>query len=185
MDVSLNMTAKKYFIAIVIPEPFFSEIESIKSGLLNDHNLKGALRSPSHITLHRPFEWREDKEELLIEKLKTFRFEQSFRIELCNYAAFVPRVIYVNVVENSILYSLHEQLKNFAKKGLRLFNEDEDKRGFHPHVTVAFRDLKKARFDAVWKEFENKTFSGAFEWQGFSLLKLEKRWEEAANFTVR
>jgi 2'-5' RNA ligase len=59
-----------------------------------------------------------------------------------------------------------------------------DLRGFHPHVTVAFRDLKKPVFYEVKKAFENKELKGAFAYSGFSLLKLEERWEEHCVFSV-
>jgi len=193
MDVSCKMTAKKYFLAIVIPEPLFSEIEAIKQNLFEEHQLKGALRSPSHITLHRPFEWKEEKEDLLIEKISSFheaerssfhdpKFQVPFTIELKDFSFFEPRVIYANVEKNNSLYELHKSFTGFAKKELKLFNEAEDKRGFHPHVTVAFRDLKKPKFYELQKIFENKKLRGSFNYEGFSLLKLEKTWEEVSFF---
>jgi 2'-5' RNA ligase len=32
-------------------------------------------------------------------------------------------------------------------------------RGFHPHITIAFRDLKKAVFYKAWEEYKSKLFS--------------------------
>src|ERR1700740_434816 len=103
------MTVKKYFLAIVIPEPLFGKTEEIKQDLFLQYGLKGALRSPSHITLHRPFEWKEEKETALIEKLGTFNFTPDFEIELRNFAFFEPRVIYINVIQNKDLAGLHQQ----------------------------------------------------------------------------
>jgi len=79
---------KKYFIAIVLPPPVFEEAEKIKHELYLTHSLKGALRSPAHITLHRPFEWKEEKENTLIEKLNTFKFPGELQIELNNFSFF-------------------------------------------------------------------------------------------------
>ena len=182
MDVSFKMTAKKYFIAIVIPEPLFSEMEAIKQNLFKEHNLKGALRSPSHITLHRPFEWKEEKENELIQKISTFKFVAPFKIEVKNFAFFEPRVIYADVVKNDPLYQLHNELTRFAKKELKLFNESEDLRGFHPHITLAFRDLKKPKFYELKKIFDEKELEGIFDYEGFSLLRLEKQWKEISFF---
>lgn len=173
---------KKYFIAIVLPEPIQSAVEGIKQNLFAQFNLKGALRSPSHITLHRPFEWKEEKEEILIETLKKFEFENEFLIELKNFSCFTPRVIYVDVVKNELLFELHKKLKYYAQENLKLYNEVEDMRGFHPHATVAFRDLKKNRFNEVWNTFKEKTFTANFEYTGFSLLKLEEKWLERKFF---
>lgn len=180
--LTCKMPAKKYFIAIVIPEPLFTEIEAVKQNLFNEHGLKGALRSPAHITLHRPFEWKEEKEELLIEKLRNFKFNSDFKIELQDFAWFEPRVIYVNVQPNEQLFELHSLLTSHAKQELKLFNEVEDLRGFHPHVTIAFRDLKKPKFYELQKMFLERQFRGSFRYAGFSLLKLEKKWEVLCNF---
>lgn len=176
------MTLKKYFIAIVIPDPMFSEIEAIKQNLFEEHNLKGALRSPAHITLHRPFEWKEDKESELLEKVSGFKFHTPFTLQMHDFAFFEPRVIYADVKHNELLYELHKELTQYAKKELRLFNEAEDLRGFHPHVTVAFRDLKKPKFYELQKIFQTKKLEGSFDYAGFSLLKLEKKWEEIRFF---
>src|SRR5688572_2597729 len=117
------MTSKKYFLAIVIPEPAFTEIESIKQDLMEKHGLKGALRSPAHITLHRPFEWKEEKENELINTLTKFKNPEAFAVQLKNYDFFEPRVVFVNVSSNPAMHELYIALSRFAKKHLRLFNE--------------------------------------------------------------
>ena len=150
------MSVKKYFLAIVIPEPYFEKIESVKQELFLQHQLKGGLRSPAHITLHRPFVWNEEKENVLINKLNSFEFKDGFNIELNNFAFFEPRVIYVDVVFNKDLNNFYEKLKSYAKKELHLLNEVNDMRGFHPHVTVASRDIKKTRFYELQPEFKIK-----------------------------
>lgn len=177
------MGVKKYFIAVVIPAPVQQKIETLKQELLKDYGLKGALRSPAHITIHRPFEWKEEKENELIEKLNSFRFQTAFNLEVKNFSFFEPRVIYADVLPNELLFQLHQQLTVFAKKELRLFNEAEDLRGFHPHITVAFRDLKKPVFYKLHPIFKDKELYGSFNYEGFSLLKLEKIWEELKFFS--
>lgn len=176
------MDVKKYFIAIVIPEPVYGQIEALKQELYEQRGLKGGLRSPAHITLHRPFTWKENKEGVLIEKLREFRNTTSFEISLENFAFFEPRVIYVNVAPNENLNALYTKLKQFAKKDLRLFNEWEDERGFHPHITIANRDLKKPTFYELQKEFEQKVFKAEFKYERLSLLKMNKSWEVYRQF---
>lgn len=181
MFVPVILMQKKYFIAIVPPENVLLKIEAVKENLFREFGLKGALRSPAHITLHRPFEWKAEKEEELISALKEFRFNEQFLIELKNYNCFQPRVIYIDVVKNDALNNLHSELKKYARHNLQLFNEDNDLRGFHPHVTVAFRDLKKQLFYKLWEErFKAARFEGHFDFTGFSLLRLEKKWEVIA-----
>ena len=177
------MTVKKYFLAIVIPPPLFEKVEAVKQELFDKHGLKGALRSPAHITLHRPFEWKEEKENTLIEKLKSFKFDKNFDISLNNFSFFEPRVIYVDVAANEALSGLHNQLKKYAKKELQLFNEADDMRSFHAHITVASRDLKKAKFHELQPGFQDKKLSGSFNCASFCLLKLEKKWEILKDFS--
>ena len=177
------MTVKKYFLAIVIPQPLFDKVEAVKQKLFEQHGLRGALRSPAHITLHRPFEWKEEKENVLIERLKAFNFNHNFCVELNNFSFFEPRVIYVDVLPNNDLLTLQDALKTHAKKELKLFNEVNDLRGYHPHVTVASRDLKKPMFYELKTNFENQKLSGTFNCIDFSLLKLEKKWEVLQTFS--
>lgn len=174
---------KKYFIAIVLPEPVLQQVEEMKQELFHAYGLKGALRSPAHVTLHRPFEWREEKESQLIEALHKFDTGAPFTLRLHDFNCFAPRVIYVDVMASETLYDLHRRLKYYAQRELRLFNEVNDERGFHPHVTVAFRDLRKNRFEEVWQKFKPREYSAEFEVKGFSLLKLENTWEELRQFT--
>lgn len=169
---------EKYFIAIVPPEPLLSEIQKIKLDIFETYQTKGALRSPGHITLHMPFSFEEEKEQKLISCLEDFKFQKSFTIGLNKFACFEPRVVYIHVNEQPLLTDLQKKLVQHVKQNLQLFNQSDDKRGFHPHVTVAFRDLKKQNFYAVWEEYKNKNFEVDFECNSFCLLKhINQRWE--------
>ncbi|MES2565444.1 MAG: 2'-5' RNA ligase family protein [Bacteroidota bacterium] len=179
---------KKYFIAIVPPEPILSEIRNIKQNIFETYQTKGALQSPAHITLHMPFSFEEEKENKLISCLEAFQFDTQFSITLDNYSCFEPRVIFINVAEQQKLFELQKQLVLHVKRRLMLFNQSDDLRGFHPHVTVAFRDVKKPVFYKVWEEYKDKLFSGNFSCNSIALLKHEKdQWYiyKEFNFTLK
>ena len=165
---------QKYFIAIVPPEPLLSEIQNIKQSISDNYQSKGALRSPGHITLHMPFSFDESKEDKLIDCLNEFQFKTTFPISLTNYDCFEPRVIFINVQQQSVLFDLQKQLVSHVKRHLNIFNQSDDMRGFHPHITIAFRDLKKATFYKAWEEYKSKSFSETFTCHSFSLLKHQK-----------
>jgi 2'-5' RNA ligase len=165
------MSLTKYFIAIVPPEPVFSEIENIKRVVSENYNNKSALRSPAHITLHMPFQWKEEKENILIEKLKLFSYPDTFKINLKNYSGFEPRVLFVDVIKNNSLDELQNNLVQFVKVNFNIFNQADDKRGFRPHVTIAFRDLKKELYYKAIEEYRQKTFDAEFLCNSFCLLK--------------
>ncbi len=175
---------KKYFIAIVPPKAILQKIELIKLELFTQNGLKGALRSPAHITLHRPFEWKVEKEVELIESLKEFKFDRSFSIELQNYNCFQPRVIFIDVKKNQDLNDLHLKLSGYARRQLKLLNEFQDMRGFQPHVTIAFRDLKKQLFYKLWDYYKTQEFDASFDFSGFCLLRLDAKWEIIKEFSI-
>ena len=162
---------EKYFIAVVPPEPLLTSIQEIKNDIFQKYQTKGALRSPGHITLHMPFSFNGENETKLVSCLEEFSHKTTFDISLDGYASFEPRVIYINVLQNQQLYELQKKLVKHVKQRLNLFNQSDDLRGFHPHVTVAFRDLKKANFYNIWEEYKNKPLSESFKCNSISILK--------------
>lgn len=176
---------QKYFIAIVPPEPILSSIRKVKQDICDAYGTKGALRSPAHITLHMPFSWEEQKEEKLITELSAFGVDQPLSIRLKDYGCFEPRVVFIGVEENAALTGLQQRLVRHAKQRLQLFNQAEDMRGFHPHVTVAFRDLKKPAFYELWKVYRDEVFHAEFECASLCLLKHhDQRWDVYREFDL-
>lgn len=174
---------QKYFIALVPPEPLLSSIQEIKQTMFDGYGTKGALRSPGHITLHMPFSWEEEKEERLLAELSAFTFHTALQIQLKDYGSFEPRVVFINVVESAPLLALQQALVKHVKQKLRLFNQSDDMRGFHPHVTVAFRDLKKPVFYKLWEHYQQESFWAEFDCSSFCLLRQHnQRWEVYREF---
>lgn len=160
----------RYFIAIIPPEPIASQISDIKQHFLSEYGSKGALRSPAHLTLHMPFEWKEAKEDKLIELLAQTTKWNSFQIKLNGFGAFPPKTIFIKNEPCPELIEFQSSLANYTKRNMQLFNPTHN-RGYHPHITVAFRDLKKEAFAQAWQEFENRAFKANFEVDSFWLLK--------------
>jgi len=168
----------KYFIAIVPPEPLLASIHDLKQRNFEIYSTKGALRSPGHITLHMPFTWEEEKENKLVDVLKAFKFHQEIQITLSNFDCFEPRVLFINVSQNELLNQFQKELVSYCKSKLQLFNQADDRRGFHPHITIAFRDLKKPTFYKMWNDYQNVSFEANFTCGTICLLKqLNNRWE--------
>jgi 2'-5' RNA ligase len=175
---------KKYFIAIVLKDELLAKAEHLKNELFNKYGLKGSLRSPAHITLHRPFQWKEEKENEIINALEQFERFNQFELQLNNFGCFEPRVIYIDVKRNDNLSAFQKKLARHAASKLKLLNEIDDLRGFHPHITIAFRDLKKPLFYSLWEDFKHRTFTGTMRVNSFSLLRLEDKWEEIKIFDI-
>jgi 2'-5' RNA ligase len=170
----------QYFIAIVPPEPVYSQAAQFKQYFKDYYSSKASLNSPPHITLHMPFRWKAAKEEQLIGALEKFAGAQrAFQITLNNFSCFEPRIIFIDVLKSDALDDLQKQLKRFCKQELNLFNADYKELAFHPHITLAFRDLKKAEFYKAWDEFKDKKVEATFRVDSIVLLKHdEKEWKE-------
>ena len=146
---------------------------------------KAALRSPPHITLHMPFKWKMEKEGVLVESLESLAMQlQTFEVKLQNFSCFEPRVIYVDVVECEGLSHVKKEVMDVSRKVWKL-DLPRDMRGFHPHITIGFRDLKKPMFYKAWEEVKDKLFVANFEVNAISLLKHNgKHWEEFRKFPL-
>jgi 2'-5' RNA ligase len=165
----------KYLIAILPPDPIATEIYKLKEYFRDKYSSKASLNSPAHITLHMPFEY--GKEELL-SRIHEIKF-QPFNIELKNFNCFEPGVIFIDVKRNESLISLQREVASFLKAEFNIFNSNYRDQPFHPHITVAFRDLKKPMFRDAWNEFKNKNYTGLFELKHISILKHDGRfWRE-------
>lgn len=178
--------AKKnlYFLAIIPEEGLRKEIHEIKLLAAEQYHSQAALKSPPHITLHMPFQWREDREQLLIEAISRFDFKAfPIDVRLKDFDFFPPRVVFIHVDENESLRQLQKQLSDHVRRELNIFNDTYKDLGFHPHITIAFRDLKKSLFPQVMDEFSKRKFVGVMNVTGFTLLKnINKKWERLAEF---
>jgi 2'-5' RNA ligase len=175
-----------YFIAIIPPQPVFDQTWQLKNYFKEHYQSKASLNSPPHITLHMPFEWKIEKEEILVAKLKQFASQQEGGVlQLSNFKAFPPRVIYVDVVKSNWLESIQKELHRFCKRELNLFNANYKEHAFHPHLTLAFRDLRKQNFLRAWEEFSNREYQASFPVSEIALLKHNGRsWDVVKKFNL-
>lgn len=144
------------------------------------------MKSPPHITLHMPFELKEKKETELIRKLSAFgEAQKKFIVQCHGFGSFAPRVIFVHVVPSNELSGFEKELVRFCKTRFQLFNARYQDRAFHPHLTLAFRDLKKNDFNEAWMEFKNHPLELNFVVNSFHLLRHDsERWNAIAEFPL-
>ncbi|WP_268122633.1 2'-5' RNA ligase family protein [Roseivirga pacifica] len=181
----MKSTEARYFLAIIPPSPLAEEVVGVKKLFAEKYNSKAALRSPAHLTLHMPFLWKERNEEKLIQKLEQAVDFESFQLKLNGFGAFPPRTIFIKNEYSEVLMSLEKELTAFTKRELKLLNSTHN-RGFHPHITVAFRDLKPDQFTLAWQAFEHRPFDAEFAVNSFWLLKHDgKVWQAHKEFFSR
>ena len=141
---------KQYFLAVVPPPPVYEEALNLKNYFKEKYNSKASLNSPPHITLHMPFRWKEEKENELVELLENFKSGiNPFTLRLRDFNSFAPSVIFIDVEKSDELENLQAKLLKYCKKELNLFNSNYKDQPFHPHLTLAFRDLKKSIFPTI------------------------------------
>jgi 2'-5' RNA ligase len=177
---------KQYFVALIPPSPVYEEAHKLKEYFKEQYSSKAALNAPPHITLHMPFLWNEAKEKKLTSKLQEFAITCN-PIKLCldNFSSFPPRVIFLGVTESDALDDLQRNLHRFFKRELDIFNANYQDRPFHPHLTLAFRDLRKPQYHLAWEEFSKKEYKVEFIADKIALLKHNgKSWDVLKDFLL-
>ena len=172
-----------YFIAVVLPMDIREEVYNFKKIMAERYFARHAFKCPAHITLHMPFKWKSTHEgELYRVLIDITTGMRSFELVLQNFGSFEPRVIYVNVVENNLLRMLRDQVLREMRKR-HVYNGEYRNEGFQPHITIAFRNLRKANFFEAWDAFKNKKYERWFFVNEITLLKYQSNnWNQMRSF---
>lgn len=176
----------RYFVGVIPPRKESEQINLLKQISCEKFNSCAALKSPPHITLHMPFRWKKGKEAQLSSYFENFRFEKkSIPISLRSVDHFGQRVIFLKVEDHSDLTSLQRKLAGEMRKNLNLLNHSYKDRGFHPHLTIAFRDLKKHIFEEAYGYFSSLHITYDFRIRDIALLKHNgDKWEDYQRFPL-
>lgn len=178
------MSKQLFFIAILPPLDIQRSVNEIKHHFAEIYKSKAALKSPPHITLQPPFYWEIERLDEIKRILRQFANKQtSFPIVLDGFAAFKPRVIYVDVHKTPELIAVQKELRELLESSLQIVDKVSKTRPFAPHVTVGFKDLSKTNFYNAWEEFKEKEFQAKFTATRLTLLQFkEKKWEINSEF---
>ena len=165
------MSESLYFIAVLPPKKIQEEIKELKQVVADKFGSKHAFNAPAHITLHMPFRWKDKRAGELRNAMNLINQGwQPFEVELKDFAFFEPRVVYVDVVENEKLNQLQGHVSKTCRHELKLMNTNYKDQVFHPHMTIAFRDLKKTAFYEAKGYFESKKYNAQFIVNSVTLL---------------
>ncbi|WP_343851420.1 RNA 2',3'-cyclic phosphodiesterase [Algoriphagus jejuensis] len=168
---------QKYFLALVPPAEILRKANDIKLRVRDEFGIKYALKSPPHITLKMPFNYNESKESQLVERLEEhLRHQAPFTVKISGVGSFGKRVVYLGIEKSEPLLALQRQLNLFCKQQLHLVDELSD-RNFHPHMTVAFKDLKPSHFSDVLEKVKEHRIDTEYSAAELTLLKrIERVW---------
>lgn len=180
------MSKNLFFIALLPPLDIQQKANKIKHHFAEVYKSKAALKSPPHITLHPPFNWEIERLTELKTVLADFvQKQKSILIVLDGFAAFKPRVIYINVHQTLELLTLQKELRLKLESSLDIVHKVSKTRPFTPHMTVGFKDLTKANFYQAWDELKEESFDYKFTASELTLLHHNgKKWETDAEFCL-
>lgn len=181
----MSVSKQRFFIALLPPQEVQEEANKIKQYFSDVYQSHAALRSPPHITLQPPFDWEVKDLPRLLEELHRFsQSHPSIPMTLDGFAAFKPRVIYINVRKTPELLAVQQALMSHLESGLNLVHYPSKNRPFSPHLTVGFRDLTKPNFYRAWEEFQGKEIYFDFMIEKLTLLSHNgKMWKIYQDFS--
>lgn len=160
-----------YYVALVCPAFVNKKVLQYKNWMREHFDCIVALKSPAHITLIPPFWMEETTEDDLVAAIKEFRFPaELISVQLNGFSHFGHRVIFIVVTENPQLNRLKNETEEYFNNVFSFIKKDE--RPFHPHITIASRDMKPSAFVKAWQHFSKLSFKESFNLPAISLLKL-------------
>lgn len=172
--------------ALLPPPEIQATASQIKQYFADRYSSRAAQKSPPHITLQPPFRWANTALPALEQCLSEFVLEQqSVPIVLDGFAAFPPRVIYINVLKTPELLTLQAALLTRLATQLGIIDRVSKTRPFTPHLTVAFKDLTPKNFHIAWAQFQQQQFYSEFVAAELTLLQHDgRRWNISRKFPL-
>ncbi|AFY75830.1 2'-5' RNA ligase [Pleurocapsa sp. PCC 7327] len=175
---------RRFFIALLPPHEIQQYTRKIQQHFAEVYNSRAAQKSPPHITLQPPFEWEMQDFPKLEQILTEFaRTQAPIPMILDGFAAFKPRVIFINVLKTPELLAVQKALMDYLESSLGIVDEKFKNRPFAPHLTVAYRDLTKPNFYKAWDECKQQKVHFEFLISQLTLLIHNgKCWEISKEF---
>lgn len=165
------MPANLYLIALLPPIPLRQQVRQLKVEMRDRFGAGHALKSPAHITLQMPFRLESETEPALLELLAGWSRRQCpFPVKLLGFGSFPPRVIFIRISDHEAVSALESSLREVLS-GEAIPEIETSHLPFHPHMTIATRDLSEPAFHLAWPEFKDRPFEAAFEVRSLGLLK--------------
>lgn len=176
-----------YLLALLPPKDLSEEIHSIRVECAEKFGVQKALRPPVHITLYRPFHVEQDFEGELIRLLEQgTRGLPSFVQDLENFGSFKSQVVFINALKSPQLMLLREAIVSVIRHNHLDKQLDKQKdQPYHPHITIAYRDIPADLFPAIWGEYKDRHVNFRFTADHFTLLKHENsNWNVTRDFKL-
>lgn len=174
-----------YLLALLPPEPVFSETWALKQEMHQRTGSRNAVRLPPHITLIPPTRQDDAFETACTAVLTEFAATQAgFSVSLDGFAWFGDRTLYVHVSDAAALAQFHAALMAWCAAHLPAVRPET--RPFTPHLTLATRDLPPAQVPALREQFAARAYAAEFAVHRLTLFRHDgQHWQARATFELR
>jgi 2'-5' RNA ligase len=178
-----------YFVAIIPSREICDEITRFKQAFADRFFCKAALKLIPHVTLKAPFKLAPSQHEQLLQWFRKLPVPiQAFDFGIRDFAVFPKRsspVIFLQVVLNEYLQALQTSIINSFRAGFPHIALSETEMNFHPHITIAYRDLDPILFKEAWEEYKKKKYRAIIEVNDFHLLQHDEiQWIVIASYAL-
>lgn len=164
-----------YYLAIVLPPELDKKVLEWKNYMLDKYGCVVALKSPAHITLVPPFWMEPGKEASLVADMDLLAAGiEPFTLATDHFSSFPPRTLFIAVKPNSRLAEVKIKTDDFFRER-NAYPMKFETRPYHPHITIANRDLHKKDFYEAWNYLEGKQWEEEWRAEGISLLRHNKK----------
>lgn len=166
-----------YLLALLPPEPVFSETWALKQEVHRRTGSRNAMRLPPHITLLPPLSQDNAFEAKAAAALTAFAATQAApAVGLDGFAWFGSRTLFVHVSEAEPLKALHAALTTWCAGHLP--EVPRENRPFTPHLTLATRDLPAAQVPELRQLFAQRTYQASFVARQLTLFRHDgQQWQ--------
>jgi 2'-5' RNA ligase len=173
-------------IAVMPPEPVYAEIRRKQQFIADTWGPKHALRTPPHITLIPPILLTSSEAGWLYGMADALSaMFPPFEILLQGYGSFRPRVVFINIVNKTALKDLQETWLHAVRSKMPHVLDTYPDRPFHPHLTLAHKDVTKPQFEQIWRFYEDKQYEAVLHVDAFYILQHgENGWTVEKKYTL-
>ena len=151
------MTGKSLYFSAVAPDNELSdEIRKFSKDFADRFGSVKSYKNFPHITIVPPFWEALANENALIKKFQSIEIRSNpFALQLENFGSF-------DNSQNPVIFIQPKENLNFLETAAKVRENFGTKSKFHPHLTVAYRDLNRENYEKAWKEYSEKKFYAEF-----------------------
>ena len=174
-----------FFLALLPPQEIRDELREWQHWTAKNFQVRSPLLSPPHVTIYPPVRWP-------LAALAAWK--NSLKDFASNHAEFSVTVEGFNHFDKEVIFAHVEQsppIMDFQKSFIRYWTESlgakspKHANSYHPHITLAFRNLTPVSFTGIWEKFGSLPYTRQFNAKEMVLLKHQTTgWEIEERFTL-